>query len=137
MAADNQPVQAPFDALPELSAIELSSNFHRFVYYLWPVVYLIDCITYIISMQSSKDSVLSMLVVSVAIFNLTWALTISPILAAIGIYYIYYKKIKFSHPEVSYVRDMKLIQLIMKMTSDQTEAATQFVENVIFWKEPE
>lgn len=53
------------------------------------------------------------------------------------IFYNYYYRREFKKPPNTYVRNIKLVQMIMSMTGDTIDFIYYLIENCLFWKSPE
>ena len=61
-----------------------------------------------------------------------------PLLFVIFIFYNFFRKSKpFTRPQADIIKNMRLVQLIMGVTSDATDNMFEFIEEFLYWKNPD
>jgi hypothetical protein len=62
---------------------------------------------------------------------------LAPIGVILFIFYNYYYEREFKRPKNTYIRNIKLVQAIMSLTGDVFDFQYFFIENCLYWKNPE
>jgi hypothetical protein len=64
-------------------------------------------------------------------------LALAPVVLVIFTFFNFYKKRKFQKPEINYIKNMRFIQMMMGQASDGVTLAYEFIDDFIYWKQPD
>jgi len=51
-------------------------------------------------------------------------------------FYNFFKKQTFTRPNPDYIKNMRMVQLIMGQTSDLVKTLYDFMDDFLYWKDP-
>jgi hypothetical protein len=51
--------------------------------------------------------------------------------------YTFFKKETFTRPPPNYIKNMRMVQMIMGQTSDLVKALYDFLDEFMYWKDPQ
>jgi hypothetical protein len=115
----------------------MGDNFQRFLGSIDFAVRGYEHLYEIFKMKNIKDTLLFLMTATWIIIFYEWALALSPIGLVIFIFYNFYFKKQFKKPEIDYIKNVRFIQMMMGQGSDQIKIAYEFIEDFLFWREPD
>ena len=60
----------------------------------------------------------------------------APLVLVIFMFHNFFKKQKFTRPNPNYIKNMRMVQMIMGQTSDLVKALYDFIDEFLYWKDP-
>ena len=61
----------------------------------------------------------------------------APFALVLFIFFNFFKKQTFTRPHPDYIKNMRMVQMIMGQTSDLVKALYDFIDDFLYWKDPQ
>ena len=120
------------DDFNPIFGFKLSKRFLTSMGLLADVFEYLDHVT---NFENTKDTLLYLLIASAVLYTYSFALIYIPLLLIIKVLHVSTTKEEYTERELNFKRSYRIVQRIMRDTSDYVEFLDMFLKNYVYWND--